>query len=338
LRQPSGPRSNPSPRVSIGVPTINRPAFFREALASLSSQTSSDFEIVVADNSGETGLQRQIDAIMAEFPHLRFVLVRQPVRVDMASNFNSLIEAARGEFWSCLPDDDRYCPGFIQQSVASLDRHPECDFTFSDHWIIRDDGTIDETCSVDNSVHYGRPSLREGVYRHDRLFQIALSQSMCLQTMVFRRPMIAALKFVPGIFTLDDCLFLRLASGTTAFNGYYLDQRLMEYRLHPAQFSSTAQRADFLRAEIAALESVIQIPARHRSEYNRKLGRRYMALALLEAEQGNSTARVWANAIRGLALSPGFRSALGALLAMVTPRAIPFLRRLAAPFRSDRLG
>jgi hypothetical protein len=245
----------------------------------------------------------------------------------VVANFNSLIDAARGEYWTCLPDDDLFHPDFLERSMGALDRHPECDFTFADHRIIRVDGVVDEARGAANSRLYGRTSLRDGVYPHPRLFELALNQSICLQTAVFRRAMIASLRFVPGITTLDHSLFLRMGAGATPFCGYYVNERLMDYRLHATQWSSTTQRIDFLRAEIASFESVPQVPAPHLRAFNDKLGRRYLTLALLEAEQG-ATGAARAHALRSLGLSKNVRGALGALLAFVAPGAVTAVRRL----------
>ena len=123
------------PRVSVCVPTINRPRQFRETLQSIDGQTFRQFEIVVADNSGKPENQRAIDEVLTEFKHLPIRLLRHPKNLEVATNFNSMLDASRGEFWACLPDDDRYCPTFLARGVAALDANPECSFTFADHWI-----------------------------------------------------------------------------------------------------------------------------------------------------------------------------------------------------------
>jgi glycosyltransferase involved in cell wall biosynthesis len=318
---------NNRPRVSVCIPTVDRVDFLREAIASVAAQTWRDFEVVIADNSGNTEGQRQIDGVMAEFPQLRFVLKRHPQRLDAIENFNSLIDTAQCELWACLTDDDRIRPNFLARSVEALDRHPECAFTFADHWIIHADGTVDEPLSKKNSIKFGRSRLQEGVYLHHQLFELFLKQAMCLQTGVFRRPAIASLRFVPGILAADYLLFLRLSAGTNQFNAYYVDERLFEYRLHSLQITSTMDRKTLFRDQIAACENVPEIPARYARAFNKKLSRTYLALALMEAEEGDSaTARTDIGKSLGLSLSLG--NALGGLLVTTAPFAIKGLRKL----------
>lgn len=320
------------PRVSVCIPTVDRVDLLREAIASVAAQTWRDFEVVIADNSGDSGLQRRIDGVLAEFPGLRFVLKRHPFRLDAIENFNSLIDTAHGELWACLTDDDRLRPNFLARSVEALDRHPDCALTFSDHWIIRFDGTVDERETKHVSALFGRSVLREGVYRHDRLFEIVLRQSMCLQTAVFRRPVIASLRFAPGIMSGDQSLFLRLSAGRQQFHAYYIDERLFEYRVHGAQLSNTVNRKTLMLSQIAAYESVPEIPPRHEQAFKSKLSRCYLALAMVEAEEGDATS-ARAHAGKSLSLTLSLRNTLGGLLVTSAPFAVRKLRQLR-----DRLG
>jgi glycosyltransferase involved in cell wall biosynthesis len=334
----SSPRENSRPRVSVCIPTVDRVEWLREAIASIAAQTWQDFEVVICDNSGNADGQRRIDEVMAAFPQLRFVLKRHPKRIDAIDNFNSLIDTAQGELWACLTDDDRVRPNFLARSVEVLDRHPECAFTFSDHWVMRADGSIDERLSEKTSVKYGRSTLREGVYFHAQLFDLFLKQAMCLQTGVYRRPMVASLRFLPGILAGDYSFFLRLSVGRQEFNAYYLDERLFEYRVHSSQITGTTDKKTLLRDQIAACENVFEIPERHARELNKKLSRSYLALALLEAEEGDK-ARARIDLGRSLRLNLNLTNALGGLLVTAGPSAVKGVRKLRASLnRMPSLG
>jgi glycosyltransferase involved in cell wall biosynthesis len=326
--------TNRIPRVSVCIPTINRPHLLREAIASVAAQTFTDFEIVIGDNSGDGEGQRRIDAVLGQFPSYEFKVIRHPHQLDAAASFNGLIDGSEGELWACLPDDDRFCPTFLERSVGALDKHPECAFTFSDHAIMDVNGIVSESQSQEISIQFGRSLLHEGVYRHSELFEIVMRQSLCLQAALFRRPAIRSLKFAPGILALDQSLFLRLSTGQNSFNGYYVDQKLMEYRLHLGQISYTTPRGDFLRTTIDALESVGDLPPSHLKRFNAKLARIYLALAISDAERGQR-ASARANALRSLKLSPSLLAALGMLLVVAAPGAIPPIRQILQRVRSS---
>jgi glycosyltransferase involved in cell wall biosynthesis len=326
-------RSKPAPRVSVCIPTLGRSDLLREAIASAVAQTWRDFEIVIADNSGDADGQRRIDAVLAEFSAIDFVVKRHPTRIGAAENFNSLIEAAAGDLWVLLPDDDRLCPNFLARSVAALDAHPECAFTFADHWIIGPDGTRDDEASRANSVLYSRHLLREGGYPHEALFGIVLKQSMCLQTAMFRRPAIASFRFAPGIMLVDQSLFLRIGASPEPVQAYYIDERLFEYRIHGAQETSTTRREAWLRDQIALFRHIRNVPPAHLRAFNAILGRFYLSLAFLEAEAG-TVGQARSDAAQALRLSPGLRSALGTLLVTAAPGAVPLVRRVGSRVKS----
>jgi glycosyltransferase involved in cell wall biosynthesis len=322
-----------APRASVCIPTINRPHLLREALASVAAQTFRDFEVVVADNSARAEDQLAVDRVLAEFGALPLRLVRHPSRLTPAANFNSLIDAARGEFWACLPDDDRLHPAFLARSVAALSTHPACSFAFADHWILRPDGTIDENQSQLTSARYGRASLREGEFLDDELFGIVLAQSPCLQGSLFRRSVMESARFADDLVTVDFSLFLRLGSAPGA-GAYYIAERLMEYRVHADQISVTTRRIEFLRAQITSLESVARVPPAYRRPFRQKLSQQYLALALLEAESGER-GQARRHALDSLRLSASPRTALGAALATLAPGALPLARQLAARLRGS---
>jgi glycosyltransferase involved in cell wall biosynthesis len=321
-------------KVTVCIPTTGRAELLRESIRSVVEQTYPNVDIVVADNSGSADKQRLIDGVLSEFSDFKITLVRHPTQIEVAANFNSLIDASSGEFWVCVPDDDRLCPGFVARALDALDIHPECDFTFSDHWVIRADGSINHAESSRISSIYGRNLLKEGVYPHERLFELALAQSLCLQAAMFRRSTISSLRFIPGLLALDYSLFLRLGAGTSIHNGYYIDEKLAEYRIHGAQISSTTSRKGFIETTIAALESVQNVPRKHLRSYQRQLGRYYLSLAIADAEAGNAAdARL--HALRGLRAAPSLRNGLTATLSIALPGAVPLVRRLHQRLRSS---
>jgi glycosyltransferase involved in cell wall biosynthesis len=318
--------NNPVARVSVCLPTIDRPAFLREAIASVVAQTWTDYEIVLADNSADPGAQGRIDEVIAQFPGINLTVHRHATQLGSSENFNSLIEAARGEFCVFLPDDDRICPEFLEHAVGALDRNPQCSFTFGDHWIMRPDGTRDMEHTLRISAQYGRDALREGVYPFDQLYGLVLGQSICLQTVLFRRPVLDKFRFVPGVIAGDQSLFLQISAAETPLHAYYLAERVCEYRVHGHQVTSLTPREEMVRDQIFLLEGIHSIPPAHVDKVRTKLGQQYLALAFLEAERGaNRDARE--HAIKSIRLAVDLRSVLGTLLVTAAPSAIRTVRR-----------
>ncbi len=112
----------PEPRrVSVIVPTHNRPLLLREALASIRALEGADlaFEILVCDNASAGENQ----AAAADFG-----AIYNPVpKRGAACARNAGLLAATGEFIAFLDDDDVWLPEHIRPHIALLDERPDLD-------------------------------------------------------------------------------------------------------------------------------------------------------------------------------------------------------------------
>lgn len=112
-----------SPRVSVVVPTHNRPALLREALDSLRAQTFGAWEAIVVDDASTPAATIEI-----EDPRLR--IVRHATAQGGAAAKNTGIADARGDLLAFLDDDDCYDPRYLERAVEIFDQHPELDVLF----------------------------------------------------------------------------------------------------------------------------------------------------------------------------------------------------------------
>jgi glycosyltransferase involved in cell wall biosynthesis len=111
----------PKHKVSVIVPTCDRPALLRQALASIRALEGLDltFEILVGDN----GSARETPAIAEEFGAVYLkALTRGP---SAARNVG--LRAATGEFIAFLDDDDIWLPGNVRPHIAHLELNPDLD-------------------------------------------------------------------------------------------------------------------------------------------------------------------------------------------------------------------
>lgn len=106
-----------APRVSVVVPTHNRPELLREALASIAAQTCTDWEVVVVDDGSTPPIDvAALEAIVG--PRLRLVRHDQPRGVAAARN--SGFAAALGELIAQVDDDDRLAPEALASATQAL--------------------------------------------------------------------------------------------------------------------------------------------------------------------------------------------------------------------------
>jgi glycosyltransferase involved in cell wall biosynthesis len=103
------------PLVSILIPAYNE-RFFAQAFESALSQTYSQTEIVVCDDSPGRAIEGVVER--AASPRVRYV--RNPKRLGFAGNFAQCFSLARGELIKFLNDDDRLRPRCVETLARIL--------------------------------------------------------------------------------------------------------------------------------------------------------------------------------------------------------------------------
>jgi glycosyltransferase involved in cell wall biosynthesis len=115
--------SNPTPRVSIGLPVYNGERYLRECLDGLLAQTFDDFELIVSDNASTDGTEAMAREYAARDPRVRYH--RHPANRGAAWNFNEAFRLGRGEYFKWAAYDDICRPTFLADCVDVLDARPE---------------------------------------------------------------------------------------------------------------------------------------------------------------------------------------------------------------------
>jgi glycosyltransferase involved in cell wall biosynthesis len=103
------------PRVSVIVPLYNKSAYVGRALASISSQTFADFEVIVVDDGSTDGGAE----IVTEHRDPRVRLVSQQNRGPGTAR-NRGIEQSSGMLFAFLDADDEWLPNYLQRAVAGM--------------------------------------------------------------------------------------------------------------------------------------------------------------------------------------------------------------------------
>lgn len=102
------------PLVTIAIPTFNRAASVRECALAALSQSYPNIEVVVSDNASTDETQ----AVLATIEDRRLRVIRQATNIGLLPNWNACVDAARGEYFVLVPDDDRIAPWMVERCVA----------------------------------------------------------------------------------------------------------------------------------------------------------------------------------------------------------------------------
>jgi len=134
------PGNNFTDKISIGIPTYNRPATLKRTLDTLLKQSYTNLEIIVSDNaSTDPGVKRLLIAYSANDP--RIVTYFQPHNIGMIKNFDFVREKATGGFFLWKSDDDIIeDPDFLLKLYTEL-KNGDHDFVFAEGFYLKDDGS-----------------------------------------------------------------------------------------------------------------------------------------------------------------------------------------------------
>ena len=275
--------SNPTPKVSICVPTYNRADILPYAVESVLAQTYSDFELLICDDASPDNTAE----VVAQWDDPRIRYIRHPQNIKRSRNMRSGYEAAQGDYFIKFDDDDALTPTFLERAVAVLDANADIDLVCSDHWIINARNERDQAATAENSAKWGKDRLNEGVVP-DLLQETFVAQSLQVGSSLFRKRSLDAVDFMR--FAADGCedfdLLVRCAlAGQTA---YFIPEKLMEYRIHGGQ-NSLNQDIHFLTAKSFCLGSY-EFPTRPDLEKVRvqNLGMLKQVLAIRLIEKGET--------------------------------------------------
>jgi glycosyltransferase involved in cell wall biosynthesis len=112
------------PAVSVVMPIYNntQEEFLREAISSILSQTFTDFEFLILNDSPDN---TKLDNIVKSFHDKRIRYYKNKKNLGISGSRNKLIELAKGEFLAIFDHDDISLPDRLEKQVEFLNAHPE---------------------------------------------------------------------------------------------------------------------------------------------------------------------------------------------------------------------
>jgi glycosyltransferase involved in cell wall biosynthesis len=115
------------PEVSVIIPTYNRRSLLDEALASLSVQTFTAFEVVIVNDGG-----LPVVDVASKWRHrLCITLVEHEENKGLPAARNSGLEVSRAPYVAFLDDDDIYLPHHLARGIGAM-QGGDVDFVYFD--------------------------------------------------------------------------------------------------------------------------------------------------------------------------------------------------------------
>ncbi len=112
------PPSAAGPLVTIAIPTYNRAdSYLPVVLEAALAQTWPHLEVLVGNNASTDGTRALLDSY--DDPRIR--ALHHERNLGANGNFNSLLDAAKGEWFLLFHDDDMIDPDFVETCMGALE-------------------------------------------------------------------------------------------------------------------------------------------------------------------------------------------------------------------------
>lgn len=116
------------PKISIVIPTHNRPDGLEQAVESVLQQTFLPIELIVVDDGSEPPVT---DKIFINAPDgVRTILLRNKRPLGAAITRNKGVENANGDWVAFLDDDDTFFPEKLERIVNVIKLNPDVDLIY----------------------------------------------------------------------------------------------------------------------------------------------------------------------------------------------------------------
>lgn len=219
-------------RVSVCIPTCDRPDMLRQCIESALAQTRPPFEIVVGDDSRD----HRSEALVAELASRSAVPIRYQRNAPCpglnrnacaARNIASVFERASGDWLHLVHDDDWLLPRATELLTEPLRNGVGADIVYGDHLVAHHDGSIDPEASENANPAYGRLPERAGLQPSS--LWAAVRQQMPTSYMV-RKTLVTQLGYLsPGVSDGEFTFGVRCAlAGARLF---YIPEPVYVYRM-----------------------------------------------------------------------------------------------------------
>ena len=215
-------------RVSVILPSYNRPAFLRAAVDSVFAQTLPDWELVIADD-GSDGETRGYVQALGRDPRV------QVVSLDHSGNpgavRNAAAQRARGHWLAFLDSDDVWMADKLERQLQAMAAHPERQWSY---------GAIDRIDATGNVIPRRTPAhpRPQGDILED---VIRWRAGIAMPTVMVTRELFARVGGFDEAHPMfeDFDLWLRLATASPATA---IDVPLAGVRFHATHYGSHGER------------------------------------------------------------------------------------------------
>ncbi|MDT0642502.1 glycosyltransferase family 2 protein [Zunongwangia sp. F363] len=144
-------------KVTVCIPTYNRPDLLKEAMDSCFNQTFLPFEILIGDDSTNNETRELVETYK-NASEIKIGYFKNEPSLGQAANVNGLFKNASGEKVVLLHDDDLLMETALEEMIKCFQSDDTIQAVYGKQYIIDEKGAVDEKHSEDLNAYYFRTS------------------------------------------------------------------------------------------------------------------------------------------------------------------------------------
>lgn len=209
--------------VTAIVPCYNSAPYLAETLNSILAQSYENLFIIAIDDGSSDDTRRILEKFR-ECGKIKVLWHEGNCNRGVAATMNLGVEAAESDLVAFLDHDDLWYPDKIKRQVEVFLQIPQIDLVYTNGDVIDEHGNIKYAVLQPSHIETNLP---------ERLLLDCYIKS-CSMVMVTKTALKRVGCFKEHMLTTDHDMWLRLQESS---NLYYLEDRLMAYRVHSTQSS-----------------------------------------------------------------------------------------------------
>lgn len=238
-----------TPRISIIIPTYNRPGFLAQAVQSVLAQTLPTHEIIIVDDGSPLSCAPAISNIASRDARIKLFKLETNRGVSTARNFG--LEKSSGDFIIFLDDDDLLFPEMSRISYEHLQANPDSCVAYGWSCFFADRDCSENT-QQETYVSFQKPDEILYINKYESIptieaqpFSALLQTCIQISSSMIRKKSLNGFLFPDDLRRAEDVYFwLRLAASGHKFLA--INECLSFHRIHPLRSLSRTASADDL--------------------------------------------------------------------------------------------
>lgn len=268
-------------KISIIIPTYNRPDLLLECISSCLFQTLPPYEIIIGDDSSNDDSKKIVEQIIKDNKKIKIIYFKHNPQKKQIGNVNFLIDKVKGDYVTLIHDDDYLLENCLSDLSKPMLNDNTIDASFGKQYLVDMNGYIDKKISEDSNRDYYRTASYEGSVLSS--YQSAILQQFPNNAYLIKTSLIKTYNYSTDVeYVGDACdFFFSFNLGFKKLKFYFVNNYTAAYREGNDKVSINSQCDTALKSFLFIYNSVIPVGESKKS-YHKQL-KNFAPIAMSQA-------------------------------------------------------